>query len=205
MVRGREGVAAGQGLHAGAGKATPGHWLVVWLSKFGAGRGGAPVRRGCWSPAGGHCLPPAPRPGFGLCSCSGGSVRRGPAEGPERSPPGGRRGWRAVPSCQPVGAEAAGLRRAARGRDGQEATSPAGRRFQPVGWVLASSPCRGEAEPGEEGALRAAGWAPACPPSPAPLLTCWAPGGGGAVPSCGWLGSAILQSLFSSFIAFSSS
>lgn len=33
----------------------------------------ARIRRGCWSPARrGHCLPPGPRPGFGLCGCSGG-------------------------------------------------------------------------------------------------------------------------------------
>lgn len=101
-----------------------------------AGRG-ARVRRDCWSPAmGGHCLPPAPRPGSGLCSCSRGSARCGPAQGPERSPPGGRRGWRAVPSCQPLGAGLPG----SAGLPAAGANRRRHRRQSLPGWLFASSP-----------------------------------------------------------------
>lgn len=89
----------------------------------GAGWPACPGLEGLLEPgAGGHCLPPAPRAGFGLCSCSGRSARCGPAEGPERSPPGRAAG----PAGGAVlSAHGCGDRRAARGRDGPEAASPA--------------------------------------------------------------------------------
>lgn len=135
-------------------------------SRARAGRR-ARFRRGCWSPARGTLpLPPAPRPGLGLCS-SGGSARCGPAEGPEQSPPGR------------VAGLAGGAVLSARGcgdcwappgypRPGHTGGGIAGSRFQPVGLLSPSIPRRGEAEPApsEEGALRGAGGRPARRRSP---------------------------------------
>lgn len=161
MVRGREGVAAGQGRRAGAGKGTPGVRLVVvlWLLKFGAGRGlsGVPgfggaagARRG-----GGTACRPVPGRVSGYAAAPGGSARSVPAERPERSPPGRAAG---LAGGAVLSAHGCGDCRAPPGwpRPGRTGGGIAGSRFQAVEWLSASSPRRGEAEPGKEGALRGA-------------------------------------------------
>lgn len=134
----------------------------------------ARVRRGCRSPARrGTASRPLPGPVSGCAAAPRGPLAVVLPRGQSGARPRGRRGWRAVLAGGAVlSAHGCGdcrappgwprLRRAGRGIGGSH--------FQPVGWLSASSPRLGEAEPGEEGALRGAGWAPAQPGAATPHM-----------------------------------
>lgn len=194
-VRGRAGVAAGQGWRGGVGRAAVGLGLllILWLLKLGAGPGpaGVPGSGGAargFHGGGGQALPPAlPLPRrISVCAdkplLRGGRrsrplrscrLPRGRCEARPRWPSGpGRRRGRAGGAVLSGGEETSPPRpptsRAAPGRlRGPEAALLKIASSQRGG----SRPARGggEAAPGEEGSPEEPGRLPARPPSPRPL------------------------------------